>query len=64
MSQVAFYPVCIISHWLQVASVVCFLLSPAASYLTSTTLKVDGGQSVYRANYIASGKTSILLVGL
>ena len=46
----------IIPHLLQVASVVCFLLSPAASYLTSTTLRVDGGQSVYRSNYIAPGK--------
>ena len=34
---------------------VCFLLSPAASYLTSTTVKVDGGRSLYQLHYIASG---------
>ena len=40
----------------QVAGVVCFLLSPAASYVTSSTIRVDGGQSVYRSNFIAPGK--------
>ena len=34
---------------------VCFLLSPAASYLTSTTVRVDGGRSLYQLHYIASG---------
>ena len=31
----------------EISSAVCFLLSPAASYITGETLKVDGGQSLY-----------------
>jgi peroxisomal trans-2-enoyl-CoA reductase len=33
----------------EVSGAVCFLLSPAASYITGTTIKVDGGQSFYRS---------------
>lgn len=31
----------------EVASVVCFLLSPAASFISGETVKVDAGQSLY-----------------
>ncbi|KAM8934052.1 peroxisomal trans-2-enoyl-CoA reductase-like [Pelodytes ibericus] len=31
----------------EVSSVVCFLLSPAASFITGETVKVDAGQSLY-----------------
>jgi len=31
----------------EISSSVCFLLSPAASYITGATLRVDGGQSLY-----------------
>ncbi|XP_004079064.1 peroxisomal trans-2-enoyl-CoA reductase [Oryzias latipes] len=32
----------------EISSVVCFLLSPAASFISGATLKVDAGQSLYR----------------
>ena len=28
----------------EVSSAVCFLLSPAANYITGTTMRIDGGQ--------------------
>ena len=31
----------------EIAAAVCFLLSPAAAYITGTTLTVDGGSSLY-----------------
>ncbi|XP_010170121.2 peroxisomal trans-2-enoyl-CoA reductase [Antrostomus carolinensis] len=31
----------------EISPAVCFLLSPAASYITGTTMVVDGGQSLY-----------------
>lgn len=31
----------------EIASAVCYLLSPAAAYITGTTLRVDGGSSLY-----------------
>ncbi|KAM9718555.1 peroxisomal trans-2-enoyl-CoA reductase [Menidia menidia] len=33
----------------EISSTVCFLLSPAASYISGATLKVDAGQSLYRS---------------
>ncbi|XP_072117182.1 peroxisomal trans-2-enoyl-CoA reductase [Mobula birostris] len=33
----------------EVAPVVCFLLSPAASFITGETVKVDAGQSLYQS---------------
>ncbi|KAF7660928.1 hypothetical protein LDENG_00272680 [Lucifuga dentata] len=33
----------------EIASVVCFLLSPGASYISGDTLKVDAGQSLYHS---------------
>ncbi|MEC8022794.1 MAG: SDR family oxidoreductase [Myxococcota bacterium] len=32
----------------EVSAAVAFLLSPAAAYITGTTMKVDGGSSIYR----------------
>ena len=32
----------------EVASAVCFLLSPAARYVSGATLRVDGASSLYR----------------
>ncbi|KAL4609007.1 peroxisomal trans-2-enoyl-CoA reductase [Arapaima gigas] len=33
----------------EISPAVCFLLSPAASYITGTSLRVDAGQSLYRS---------------
>lgn len=33
----------------EISPAVCFLLSPAASYITGATLKVDAGQSLYHS---------------
>ena len=32
----------------EIASSVCFLLSPGAAYITGETLKVDGGECLYK----------------
>lgn len=37
------------SVYAQISSAVCFLLSPAASYISGATLKVDAGQSLYHS---------------
>jgi len=36
----------------EMSSAVCYLLSPAASYITGETLKVDGAQSLYNQIYV------------
>ena len=35
----------------EVSSVVCFLLSPGASYVTGTTVEIDGGSSLYHCTW-------------
>ncbi|KPP68873.1 peroxisomal trans-2-enoyl-CoA reductase-like [Scleropages formosus] len=40
----------------EISPAVCFLLSPAASYITGATLKVDAGQSLYRSMWEIPGK--------
>ena len=42
----------ILSH--QIAGPVCFLLSPAAGYMTGTTLVVDGGWKLDQNNWTLS----------
>lgn len=40
----------------QVSSIVCFLLSPAASFITGQLVNVDGGQTLYTHSYNIPGK--------
>ncbi|XP_068102180.1 peroxisomal trans-2-enoyl-CoA reductase-like [Hyperolius riggenbachi] len=35
----------------EISSMVCFLLSPAAAFITGETVKVDGGQSLYHSSW-------------
>ncbi|GLD51378.1 peroxisomal trans-2-enoyl-CoA reductase [Lates japonicus] len=35
----------------EISSAVCFLLSPAASYISGATLRVDAGQSLYHSTW-------------
>ena len=39
----------------QVSGAVCFLLSPAAAYITGCTIPVDGGQGIYRSPWVIQG---------
>uniref|UniRef100_A0A8C5QM85 Peroxisomal trans-2-enoyl-CoA reductase n=1 Tax=Leptobrachium leishanense TaxID=445787 RepID=A0A8C5QM85_9ANUR len=39
----------------EVSPMVCFLLSPAASYISGETVKVDAGQSLYRSPWDVPG---------
>lgn len=43
-------PTCRLGKPEEISSAVCFLLSPAASYITGETLKVDGAQSLYMSS--------------
>jgi peroxisomal trans-2-enoyl-CoA reductase len=36
----------------EVSGAVCFLLSPAAAYITGCTIPVDGGQGIYRSPWV------------
>ena len=36
----------------KVSGAVCFLLSPAATYITGCTVTVDGGQGIYRSPWV------------
>ncbi len=44
----------------EVAAAVTFLLSPAASYITGDTLRVDGASSLWRSNYQIAEHTPAL----
>jgi citronellol/citronellal dehydrogenase len=44
----------------EVAAAVTFLLSPAASYITGDTLRVDGASSLWRTNYEIAEHTPTL----
>uniref|UniRef100_A0A8C5QLS3 Peroxisomal trans-2-enoyl-CoA reductase n=1 Tax=Leptobrachium leishanense TaxID=445787 RepID=A0A8C5QLS3_9ANUR len=39
----------------EISPMVCFLLSPAASYITGETVKVDAGQSLYHSHWDVPG---------
>ncbi len=41
----------------EVAATVTFLLSPAASYITGATLRIDGASSLWRSNYEVANHT-------
>ena len=43
-------------HTLQVSGAVCFLLSPAASYITGVAIQVDGGLTLYASQFTLPGK--------
>lgn len=53
-----FFLLCV---FVQISSAVCFLLSPAASYISGATLRVDAGQSLYHSMWDIPG-TYILLM--
>ena len=42
------------THLFKIAGPVCFLLSPAAGYMTGTTLVVDGGWKLDHHNWVLS----------
>lgn len=44
----------------EVAAVIVFLLSPAASYMTGTTVKVDAGESLYSPRLLPHASNAAL----
>lgn len=51
------FPVCV-----KISSAVCFMLSPAASYISGATLRVDAGQSLYHSMWEIPGMCILPLV--
>ncbi|XP_078661828.1 peroxisomal trans-2-enoyl-CoA reductase-like isoform X2 [Branchiostoma floridae x Branchiostoma belcheri] len=49
--QVPFIPVKRLGKPCEVSTAVCFLLSPSSAFITGETIKVDGGQSLYRNSF-------------
>ncbi|KAI8492404.1 hypothetical protein Bbelb_298570 [Branchiostoma belcheri] len=50
-NQVPFIPVKRLGNPCEVSTAVCFLLSPSSAFITGETIKVDGGQSLYRNSF-------------
>ena len=48
----------------QISPAVCFLLSPAASFISGDTLRVDAGQSLYRSMWEIPGLYTPVFVSL
>lgn len=46
----------------QISSAVCFLLSPAASYISGATLKVDAGQSLYHSMWEIPSRWILVII--
>lgn len=47
--------------YIQISSAVCFLLSPAASYISGATLRVDAGQSLYHSMWEIPSMSVLLM---
>ena len=51
-SQISRIPAWRLGDTSEVSSVVCFLLSPGASYVSGNTVYIDGAQHLYRSPYV------------